>query len=265
MAKKNLLKLGIIVTTASIITSACLVGCNSVPQTSSQTGGFFISEEDKQHFSEGFEDFANEFGEQLDLTDEEKSEISDFVGNTKDEAEEELNEEEQSEVEEQSDVDFSTMEKVTVVRVVDGDTYVVNLDGEETKVRLIGVDTPESVAPDSYTEKTGKENTDFGKEVSDYMKEQIKEGDVLFLEFDVSKYDKYNRVLAYAYFPDGEMIQEKLLKEGKAQVMTVQPNSLYSKRFLEIQQKARDEGVGMWADMDKMFDDVEEEMDEVER
>lgn len=130
----------------------------------------------------------------------------------------------------------------TVVRVVDGDTYVLEISGEETKVRLIGVDTPESVAPADY----GKENTEEGKEVSDIVKDKIKAGDVLTVEYDVSPTDKYGRTLAYLYFEDGKMVQEWLLENGYAQCMTIQPNSKYSAHFAEIQHEAAENKVGLW-------------------
>lgn len=132
--------------------------------------------------------------------------------------------------------------KGTVVRVVDGDTYVLNIDGTEKKVRLIGVDTPESVAPADYS----KENTEEGKEVSDIVKEKIQVGDILSVEYDVSQTDNYGRTLAYLYFEDGTMVQEWLLKNGYAQCMTVQPNSKYAEHFAEIQHEAAENKVGLW-------------------
>lgn len=135
-----------------------------------------------------------------------------------------------------------TKETGTVVRVVDGDTYVLNINGEETKVRLIGVDTPESVAPADYS----KENTEEGKEVSDIVKEKIQAGDKLAVEYDVSPTDKYGRTLAYLYFDDGTMVQEWLLKNGYAQCMTIQPNSRYADHFAEIQHEAAENKVGLW-------------------
>lgn len=142
--------------------------------------------------------------------------------------------------------DVSTLLSVSVVRVVDGDTYIVDMDGEEARVRLIGVDTPESVAPQSYTEKTGKENTEVGGYISEIMKEVIEQGDTLYLEFDVDMYDKYDRVLAYAYFDDGEMVQDFLLSNGLAQTMTITPNVKYSDHFSEVQRVAMENGIGIW-------------------
>lgn len=129
-----------------------------------------------------------------------------------------------------------------VVRVVDGDTYVLSIDGVETKVRLIGVDTPESVAPETYD----KENTEEGVWVSDIVKEKIKEGDILNIEYDVGRTDNYGRTLAYLYFSDGARVQDWLLSNGYAQVMTIQPNSKYADHFAELEQAAMERKVGLW-------------------
>ena len=145
-----------------------------------------------------------------------------------------------------ADEETASLLAVSVVRVVDGDTYYVNMDGQDVKVRLIGIDTPESVAPQSYTDATGKENTEVGEYISEIMKDVIKEGDTLLLEFDVDMYDKYDRVLAYAYFDDGEMVQDFLLSNGLAQVMTIQPNVKYSDHFAEMQRVAVENGIGIW-------------------
>ena len=136
----------------------------------------------------------------------------------------------------------SERDKGTVVRIVDGDTYVLSINGEETKVRLIGVDTPESVAPESYY----KENSEEGAKVSEIVKEYIKEGDTLYIEYDVGRTDTYGRTLAYLYFESGVMVQEWLLTNGYAQVMTIQPNSKYADRFAEVEQQAMNNGIGLW-------------------
>ncbi len=144
---------------------------------------------------------------------------------------------------EESTLDFfSDLTKSEVVRVKDGDTYVLMIDGEETTVRLIGVDTPESVAPSDYL----KENTSEGEMISEIVKQKIQVGDMLYVEYDVSPTDKYGRTLAYLYFEDGVMVQEWLLENGYAQVMTIQPNSKYAKRFSEVQHIAAENKIGLW-------------------
>lgn len=127
-----------------------------------------------------------------------------------------------------------------VVSVTDGDTFEINYNGTKEKVRLIGVDTPESVHPNS------KKNNEYGKQASNYTKSLL-EGKIVKLEFDVSPRDKYGRLLAYVYLKNGEMLNEKLLKEGYAQVATYPPNVKYVEKFKAIQKEARENEVGFWA------------------
>ena len=129
-----------------------------------------------------------------------------------------------------------------VTRMADGDTFYIKRKGEVVKVRLIGVDAPESVAP----EFSGKENTEEGKIASEYLSKLILSKNV-YLEFDLDDYDQYGRLLAYVYLSDQQtMVQEVLLSEGYVQVMTIQPNVKYADQFLKLQQKARSEGKGFW-------------------
>lgn len=125
-----------------------------------------------------------------------------------------------------------------VVRIVDGDTFIITYNGKNQSVRLIGVDTPESVKPNSPVEY-------YGKEASDYTKSLI-EGKNIRLEFDVEDRDKYNRLLAYVYLEDGRMLNEVLIGEGYAQLMTVPPNVKYSEKFVSLQKEARKEKKGLW-------------------
>lgn len=129
------------------------------------------------------------------------------------------------------------LQKYLVKRVVDGDTFIITDNDEDIRVRLIGIDTPESVAPESYLEKTGKENTEEGKTASEFTKNLI-EGNYVYLEFDAQKEDKYGRLLAYAYLEDGQMIQDILLENRYAQPMTIQPNSKYANHFIEVYRKS---------------------------
>lgn len=79
--------------------------------------------------------------------------------------------------------------------VIDGDTVIVNKDGEEMKVRLIGVNTPESV---SRTE----ENTEEGYIASEFTKGYLQEGQTVWLEYDIQRTDRYGRTLAYLWLTD---------------------------------------------------------------
>lgn len=123
---------------------------------------------------------------------------------------------------------------VTVSYVKDGDTFVAkDENGTEHTIRLIGVDTPESVAPEEYIEKTGKENTDAGKTASEFTKDLLNEQSV-YLELDVQETDTYGRVLAYVWLDEETMVQDVLLREGYANLMTIQPNIKYVDRFTQI-------------------------------
>jgi micrococcal nuclease len=127
-----------------------------------------------------------------------------------------------------------------VKRVVDGDTFWID-DGSEKgiKVRLIGVDAPES-------RNTGtKEIAYFGKEASGYLTKLIA-GKNVRLEYDAGRYDKYGRTLAYVYLKDGTFVNAKLVREGYATVMTVPPNVKYADTFLKLERKARNQSRGMW-------------------
>lgn len=126
-------------------------------------------------------------------------------------------------------------EWVTVKRVVDGDTFVLTT-GE--RVRLIGVDTPETVHPNKQVEP-------FGQEASRYSKSMLT-GQKVRLEFDVEKRDRYKRLLAYVYLQDNTFYNAKLVQEGFAQVATFPPNVKYADQFVALQREAREAKRGLW-------------------
>jgi micrococcal nuclease len=121
---------------------------------------------------------------------------------------------------------------------VDGDTIVVLDGGRTVRVRLIGIDTPESVAP-------GRPVECFGKAASAFT-EGVLEGRTVVLEFDVGLLDPFGRTLAYVWL-DGEMLNETLVAEGYAQVLTVPPNVRYVDRFLAAERAARAARRGLWS------------------
>jgi micrococcal nuclease len=127
-----------------------------------------------------------------------------------------------------------------VKRVVDGDTFWID-DGSEKgiKVRLIGVDAPES-------RNTGtKETAYFGKEASGYLTKLIG-GKKVRLEYDAGHYDRYGRTLAYVYLEDGTFVNARLVRDGYATVMTIPPNVKYADTFLKLERRARNQNRGMW-------------------
>lgn len=137
-------------------------------------------------------------------------------------------------------VDYSNIIKYRVESIVDGDTFKIIYNGKTTKVRLIGVDTPESVSANK------KKNNEYGKQASNYTKERL-EGKEVLLEFDIQQTDKYGRLLAYVYLEDGTMYNKELLEKGYAQIATYPPNVKYVDEFKEIQKKAKENKTGFWA------------------
>ena len=127
-----------------------------------------------------------------------------------------------------------------VVRVVDGDTVILNIDGQRTRVRLIGIDTPESVAEDK------SRNVKEGKIASEYTKNLL-ENKKVRLEVDDEKKDVYERKLGYVFLDD-EFINEKLLKEGMAKLYTKTTNQKYSERLKKAEEYARENKKGFWKD-----------------
>ncbi|MBM3711888.1 MAG: thermonuclease [Actinobacteria bacterium] len=140
-----------------------------------------------------------------------------------------------------------------VSEIIDGDTYKIIIDKFEFKVRLIGVDTPEasrSFKTKSDAKRKGVKSNqiiEIGKIATLFLKNYISEGDSIRLELDIQKFDRYGRILAYVYLMNGEMINEILLKEGYAQVMTIPPNIKYQDKFMLLQQYAIENSKGLWS------------------
>lgn len=132
----------------------------------------------------------------------------------------------------------SKIKDLSVKRVVDGDTVVLEKNGYEYKVRLIGVDTPESVHLDK------NKNTKEGKIASDFTKERLT-GKKVDIEFDVKPQDKYGRYLVYLYV-DGISYNEVLLEEGMARVMMISPNVKNKELYAQIEKRAKDKKIGVW-------------------
>ncbi len=130
-------------------------------------------------------------------------------------------------------------ETYLVTRVVDGDTIDVLIDGENKRVRYIGVNTPETVHPSKPVEC-------FGAEASSKNKELVA-GKQVRLVKDVSETDKYGRLLRYVYVDD-IFVNLTLVKEGYANVSTYPPDVAYNDVFLSAEQEARKLGTGLWGE-----------------
>jgi len=134
-----------------------------------------------------------------------------------------------------------------VVRVIDGDTIVVLMNGKNVTVRLIGLDTPEIVDPRKPVQC-------FGKEASEKMKRVIS-GQSVRVETDPSQgtYDKYGRLLAYIYAPanvrpEGILVNKYMIAEGYGHEYTYNLPYKYQAEFKAAQKQAREQKKGLWAD-----------------
>ena len=139
--------------------------------------------------------------------------------------------------------------QAVIVRAVDGDTAVVRIDGQEKRVRFLGVDTPETVHPNKPVQF-------YGKEASSFTKESLN-GRRVWLEYDSNPQDRYGRHLAYIWLNNPKTINEstiresmfnaKLLLGGYAKVMIIRPNKRYESEFRKFQDEARNKKLGVWS------------------
>jgi micrococcal nuclease len=126
-----------------------------------------------------------------------------------------------------------------VVRVVDGDTVKVIVDGKEETLRLLLIDTPETVHPSKPVQP-------FGPEASAFAKSTLSNKDVE-LELDVGERDKYGRLLVYLHV-DGKMFNKLLIEKGLARVGYVYaPNTKHVDEFYKLQKKAQEKELGIWS------------------
>ncbi len=128
-----------------------------------------------------------------------------------------------------------------VVRVVDGDTIIVRLAGHDLRLRYIGMDTPETVKPDTPVQWMGPEATAANR--------ALVEGRTVVLEKDVSETDRFGRLLRYVWLDDAgrwTLVDLELVRRGFAQVETDPPDVRYADRFRAAERAARQAGVGLW-------------------
>lgn len=129
-----------------------------------------------------------------------------------------------------------------VVKVVDGDTLAVLMNGKSVTLRLIGLDTPETVDPRKPVQC-------FGKAASDKAKELLS-GKTVHLEMDPSQgeLDKYGRTLAYVFLSDGTLFNKYMIAEGYGHEYTYNLPYKYQTGFKAAEKTAREEKKGLWAD-----------------
>ena len=124
-----------------------------------------------------------------------------------------------------------------VTRVVDGDTVEARIDGRSEDVRYVGVDTPESVKPDTPVECYAIAASHFNAD--------LVEGETVRLDFDAERRDVYGRLLAYVHLGD-EFVNAELVRRGYATTLTIAPNTRYANLFDRLEREASAAGRGLW-------------------
>lgn len=126
---------------------------------------------------------------------------------------------------------------VPVVRGVDGDTFLVHYEGRDQYVRMIGIDTPETVKPGTPVQC-------FGERASHFTTDEVT-GRTVHLVFGAERHDVYGRLLAYVYI-GGDFLNADLVRRGFARTLTIAPNTEHESLFARLAGHAGSAGRGLW-------------------
>ena len=129
--------------------------------------------------------------------------------------------------------------------MVDGDTIDVEIAGRTERVRLIGIDTPETKKPDSPVEC-------YGPEASAFTASLLPIGTEVIIERDVVGRDDYGRLLGYVHLVDADgamttFVNLEIVEQGYAGPLTIEPNSTFARDFAAAARRAERADLGMWA------------------
>jgi micrococcal nuclease len=129
----------------------------------------------------------------------------------------------------------------TMIDVIDGDTIDVNIEGHRERVRLIGIDTPETKKPNTPVQC-------FGPEATTFTKSLLPEDALLHLERDIVARDDFGRMLAYVYLAaDGTFVNMSIIRRGFARGLTIRPNAAHADEFVQAARAAEAANFGLWA------------------
>ncbi len=143
-------------------------------------------------------------------------------------------------------------ETARVIHVIDGDTLDIAIGKTHAHVRLVGIDTPERMPNDKAERDANalrlsvREITAQGERARAYLQTLAPPNTTVRLEYDVEQRDRYGRTLAYVFLENGEMINERMVRDGFAAPFTFPPNVRYVDRFRAAYEAARQEKVGLW-------------------
>ncbi len=126
-----------------------------------------------------------------------------------------------------------------VLNVIDGDTFLVKYKNKKYKIRMLDIDTPESVKENVHLQT-------YSKEASDKVKMYLS-GKQVDLYFEKELRDKYKRILAHVFLKNGLYLNGFLVKNGFARAVSYKPNQKYKNYFLKLQRQAQQEKLGFWS------------------
>ena len=137
-----------------------------------------------------------------------------------------------------------SLSTATVVRVIDGDTVELSIGPGTERVRLLGIDAPESVSPKVPDQC-------FGAEASQALHDLLPPGSGVRIERDAESRDRYGRLLLYLYrTDDGLFVNQWMLESGLADAMAFEPNTTFAVPFEAARSQAEAAGTGLWGRCD---------------
>ena len=139
-----------------------------------------------------------------------------------------------------SGADAATRGVATVTAVVDGDTIDVRFGDRSERIRLVGIDTPETKKPGSPVECYGPEATGF-------LDDLLPIGTTVRVERDVVGRDDYGRVLGYVHLTDGTLVNLEIVRRGYARPLVIEPNDTFATEFAAAARSAESDDLGLWA------------------
>ncbi len=129
-----------------------------------------------------------------------------------------------------------------IVEIIDGDTVDVSMSGRTERVRLIGVDTPETKKPNTPIQC-------FGPEASKHISELLPVGTPVLVQRDIEARDPYGRLLGYVYrTSDNLFVNQDLIVNGFARPLSIAPNTAFAGEFATLAQTAQNSKIGLWGE-----------------
>jgi len=132
---------------------------------------------------------------------------------------------------------FGSATGARVIRVVDGDTAIVEFGGRRDRLRYIGIDAPESVKPEAPVECYGPQAARLNR--------RLVEGHLVTLRFDAERRDRFGRLLAYVH-AGGRFVNAELVRSGAARTLVIAPNTAHAAELAQLEKRARAKGRGLW-------------------